>query len=165
MNPRQLFHWIFNFWVIGGAILFAGLLFGIVMLLLFVSRPSPAQSVPSTAVMIVIPAPTATVLLPSPTPEQQITPTPSVPPPPPDGTLAIGAFVQIYGTGGDGLNVRNDPGLNGKVLFLALEAEVFQVTEGPKEVDGYTWWHLVAPYDHTRQGWAASNYLAVVQPP
>jgi hypothetical protein len=51
------------------------------------------------------------------------------------------------------------------VRFLGLEAEVFQVSDGPRQVDGYTWWFLVAPYDASVQGWAVANYLAVVQNP
>ncbi len=77
----------------------------------------------------------------------------------------MGAYVQITGTGGDGLRVRAEAGLKGAVRFIALEAEVFQVTDGPQEADGYTWWYLVAPADESRQGWAASNYLTVVQSP
>jgi hypothetical protein len=56
-------------------------------------------------------------------------------------------------------------GLEGVVRFLAIESEVFQVTDGPREVDGYTWWYLTAPSDGTVQGWAVANYLAVIQNP
>jgi hypothetical protein len=49
--------------------------------------------------------------------------------------------------------------------MLGVEAEVFQVRDGPRDVDGYVWWFLVAPTDETRGGWAVSNYLAVVQNP
>jgi hypothetical protein len=79
--------------------------------------------------------------------------------------LAVGAYVQIAGTGGDGLRLRAEPGLQSRVLFLALEAEVFLVTGGPRDADGYTWWYLEAPAEKSRQGWAASNFLAVVQNP
>jgi hypothetical protein len=43
-----------------------------------------------------------------------------------------------------------------------MDAEVFEVKEGPKEADGFTWWYLVAPYDTNRSGWAASKFLTVV---
>jgi hypothetical protein len=39
------------------------------------------------------------------------------------------------------------------------------VEDGPKDVDGFTWWYLVGPYDASRRGWAVSNYLSVVQNP
>lgn len=79
--------------------------------------------------------------------------------------IAVGGYVQITGTGGDGLRLRSAPGLSSELLFLGEEAEVFQVREGPQEANGYTWWYLVAPYDETRAGWAAANFLAVVPPP
>jgi hypothetical protein len=55
--------------------------------------------------------------------------------------------------------------LNGNVLLVASEAEVFKVDEGPVEMDEYTWWHLAGPFDDSRQGWAVVNYLEIVQNP
>lgn len=164
METRNLIRGILNLWVLGGAVIFAALLFGFVVLVVWLTRSGPGSAAPATPVVIVIPAPTATLPLPGLTPEIS-TPTLDVPPPPPPGVLTVGAYVQISGTGGNGLRVRTEPGLQGKVRFLALEAEVFQVTDGPQDADGYTWWYLVAPADKSRQGWAASNYLAVVQNP
>lgn len=77
----------------------------------------------------------------------------------------MGAFVQVSGTGGDGLRLRAEPSLDGEVRFLGLESEVFRVEDGPEEVDGYTWWYMVAPYDDSVNGWGVSNFLAVVQNP
>lgn len=116
----------------------------------------------------VIPLPAATVTLP-PRPSPVPTPTPTLqvtlPPLPSSGEIVPGAFVQINGTGGDGLRLRAEPGLDGAVNYVALESEVFQVQDGPQERDGYTWWLLIAPYDATIHGWAASNYLLKVQSP
>ncbi len=83
----------------------------------------------------------------------------------PAGTIAVGVYVQITGTGGDGLRLRSVPGLTSELLFLGEDAEVFLVRDGPQEANGYTWWYLVAPYDESRAGWAASNFLTVVPPP
>jgi hypothetical protein len=113
----------------------------------------------------VIPAPTATVPAPTMTVPPQLTPTSLVPPSPPPGVIAVGAYVQISGTGGDGLRLRTEPGLDNEVRILGSESEVFQVEDGPKDIDGYTWWYLVGPYDSSRRGWAVSNYLSVVQSP
>ncbi len=164
MDFQRLLRSVLNIWVFAGAISFACLLLGLVVLVVWVIRPGPGTAAPATPVFIVIAAPTPTRPLPSPTPNQAEA-TPQVPPSPPPGNLAVGAYVQIAGTGGDGLRVRAEPGLQGQVLFLALEAEVFLVTDGPRDADGYTWWYLEAPAEKTRQGWAASNYLAVVQNP
>jgi hypothetical protein len=163
-QPGRIFRSIFNLWVVGGALVFGALLFGMAALLVWLTRPGPGMSPPATPIMIVIPAPTATLPIPSPTPEAA-TPTSAIPPSPPPGVLAVGAYVEISGTGGDGLRARSEPGLQGEIRFLALESEVFQVTDGPREADGYIWWYLVAPADASRQGWAAANFLSVVQNP
>jgi hypothetical protein len=81
------------------------------------------------------------------------------------GTIGIGGYVQISGTEGQGLRLRTVPGLSGDQAFLGFDEEVFEVRDGPQVVDGYTWWYLVAPYDETRVGWAAADFLAVVPSP
>jgi len=70
--------------------------------------------------------------------------------------------VQIYDTGGDGLRLRSAPGISSDVQFLGDELELFEVKDGPVEEDGYTWWYLESPYDSTRSGWAAANYLKII---
>ncbi len=114
-----------------------------------------------TAVVQVIPAPTST----SPS-VATIPPTPTTKPelstPEANSQIKIGDYVQISNTGGDGLRVRSGPGTSNPPLFLGMESEVFKVTDGPKESDGYVWWNLAAPYDANRKGWAASNFLSVV---
>jgi methylglyoxal synthase len=74
----------------------------------------------------------------------------------------VGVYVQITNTGGTGLNIREEAGLKAKVLFSGNDAEVFLITDGPLEVDGYTWWKLTASYDVTRAGWAVQNFLSVI---
>jgi hypothetical protein len=74
-------------------------------------------------------------------------------------------YVQITGTGGDGLRLRSGPGLNGAQLFLGYDAEVYQIVDGPIEADGHTWWKLTAPYDATRTGWAVQDFLTVIPSP
>jgi hypothetical protein len=126
--------------------------------------PSPPGADPgfAPAHLTVIPAPTSTPLFtPSPTLDPLHLGTPTIP----AGVIAIGGYVQITGTDGDGLRLRSAPGLASELLFLGEEAEVFQVKDGPKEANGYIWWYLVAPYDESRAGWAASNFLTVVPPP
>lgn len=85
--------------------------------------------------------------------------------PPATGVLGIGSYVQIVGTEGAGLNIRSAAGLSGKVQFLAYDAEVFVVRDGPQVVDGITWWYLVTPVDESRAGWAAADYLDLVANP
>jgi hypothetical protein len=78
--------------------------------------------------------------------------------------IQVGAYVQISGTEKDGLRLRAGPGTSYNQLFLGMEAEVFKVTDGPESANGFSWWYLVAPYDTSRSGWAASDYLVRVNP-
>ena len=100
--------------------------------------------------LTIVPAPSST---PRPLPPTQ-TPYPPTPLPsstPAPGKIALGVYVQPS-TGGQGLRVRTNPGLSAD-FFSAFDSEVFLVTKGPEQVDGYTWWYLVAPADKSRQGW------------
>lgn len=89
----------------------------------------------------------------------QVTPTQTALPYIEVNGISMGLFVKIQGTGGVGLRIRRDPGTNTEVVFLANESEVFTVVGGPVEKDGFLWWQLTAPYDDTRSGWAAADYL------
>lgn len=154
-----------NIWVIAGAIVVALILSIVLWMLLKATRGNMTVSEPATAILNVIEAPnyTDTPIIPTPTVMQ--TSSSGVPASPPPGDISIGTTVQVSGTGGDGLRLRSTPGLNGEVLFLGYEGEVFQVLEGPQEVDGYTWWYLTAPYDEKVQGWVVANYLSILQIP
>ncbi len=131
----------------------------------FVTRNISEKPAQATAVMNIISAPTQTQPFPTSTPELS----------PPEGRttpensigegIVVDAYVQITGTGGDGLRFRNSASLSGQVKFIASEAEIFIVKDGPTDADGYIWWYLVGPFDETRNGWAVSNYLAVAQNP
>lgn len=149
---------LINVWTIGGAFLVAGCL--LVFTLISIGWTSARQRPPLGFVpadLTIIPPSTAT-LGPTAAPTPAGTSTPG-------NTIGIGAYVQITGTEGAGLRIRRDPGQSGNTVFLGEEAETFQVKDGPKQADGYTWWYLVAPYDNTRAGWAAADYLAVVPAP
>ena len=156
MNARQLF----NKWVILGALLLTGFLILVTTISIgLTSSPRTADAGLAPADVTVIPAPTGTSGAP---------PTPTIDPfasPTSPAGIAIGNYVQISGTNGEGLRIRKDPGLDGEFEFLGYDSEVFVVQDGPREVDGYTWWYLVAPYDDTRVGWAASDFLSYVPAP
>jgi len=108
--------------------------------------------------VVLIPLPTATL---RPILQTAAAPTETAVPVLEDG-IAVGMYVQITGTGGEGLRLRSGPGVGQPPLFLGMDAEVFEVRDGPRSADGYTWWYLTAPYDEKRSGWAAANYLTVV---
>ena len=86
-------------------------------------------------------------------------------PSPQPGVIHPGALVKITGTGGDGLRLRVEPGLENEILFIGSESEVFRVQDGPAEIDDFIWWYLISPDNSDRQGWAVSDYLVVFPTP
>jgi hypothetical protein len=156
MNPRQLF----NKWVILGALLLAGLLLLITAISIGLTSARQTTDVGfAPADLTVIPAPTSTSSAPA-------TPTidPFAPTIAPTG-IALDNYVQITGTEGQGLRIRSEPSLNGEFEFLGYDEEVFIVKDGPREADGFVWWYLVAPYDESRVGWAAADFLTYIPSP
>jgi hypothetical protein len=156
MNVRDLV----NKWVVLGALALAGVLLLITAVAIgLTSARQPSDVGFAPADVTVIPAPTGTSGAP---------PTPTIDPfataTSPAG-IAIGNYVQITGTEGQGLRIRAEPGLGGEFQFLAYDAEVFVVQDGPREVDGYVWWYLSAPYDESRVGWAAADFLTYIPEP
>lgn len=156
MNVRELV----NKWVILGALALAGVLLLITAAAIGLTSARRTSDVGfAPADITVIPAPTGTSGAP---------PTPTIDPfasPTSPSGIAIGNYAQITGTEGQGLRIRAEPGLGGEFQFLAYDSEVFVVQDGPREVDGYVWWYLVAPYDETRVGWAAADFLTYIPEP
>lgn len=150
MNPITL---------LTGAILLVGLILA-GLAVLFLAR-SPVPEIGATPVVTMVAAPTLTPqpIQPSPTPSPTATSVFIVP----EGVIAVGAYVQVSGTEGAGLRMRAQPGLDGTIEFSALDSEVFLVIDGPVEVDGYQWWHLEAPYDSSRNGWSAGDFLTPIE--
>lgn len=139
---------------------FVSLILLIYFFVLAVVLSSPKnQSQMPTSVMVILPAPTNTPV-PTATPAGQNNGTVIDP-----SGITLGMYVQITGTSGSGLNIRSGAGVNYSPNFLANDAEVFLVKEGPIQADGFYWWYLVAPYDEKRNGWAASQYLTIINNP
>ena len=69
-------------------------------------------------------------------------PTPTTSPTPAPGQFAVGVYVLVINTGGEGLNIHAEPSINAKVLFSGNDAEVFLITDGPVDAEGFTWWRL-----------------------
>lgn len=152
---------IINPWVIAGSILTASLLLAGSFLAAGQLTPSDQSIYSGEAIITVIPVPTYT---PTPLPTQ-----PDFPVATPTIEQAVGihvdGFVQILGTEGEGLRLRRDPSLDGEIVNVGLEGEIFLVIGGPTERDGYLWWQLEAPLNASRKGWAVSNYLEFAQSP
>ena len=145
-----------------GAVVFALILIGGTYLV-FRSQTAlslTAQTTPQYLVTI-LPAPTETpTLMPT-----EFLPTPtladvSILPP---EVVAVGRYVKVVGTQGVGLRMRAEAGTSAEVNFLAMDDEAFKIIDGPVARDGYTWWHCEALLDKSRSGWAAENYLHVLE--
>lgn len=128
------------------------------VLAIVISAPDKSSQLPTSA-LVVLPAPTNT---PVPTATAVGGEIGAIIDP---SGITAGIYVQITGTDGSGLNIRSGAGVNYSPNFLANDAEVFLVKEGPIEADGFLWWYLEAPYDDKRNGWAASQYLSVINNP
>ena len=150
-----------NRYVIIGTLTVAGVLLIITLIIIGWTSPRFSPDVGfAPADLTMIPAPTHTPNVTAvPTNDPLITPTLAA------DTIGIGAYVQITGTEGQGLRIRASAGLTADTVFRGEESEVFLVKDGPQTADGYTWWYLVAPYDETRAGWSAADFLAVVPSP
>lgn len=147
------------FWAAVGAITGMILVIAIIAVGFFTRSSTYAAPLASPELTLVpIPSATPTTFIPTPTAEPTVTPTP-VPPPKLEGGVGIGSLVEVSGTEGDGLRLREEPSLSAKIAFLGLENEVFEVREGPINSDGYEWWYLSNPYNSEQEGWAVANYL------
>jgi hypothetical protein len=162
-NRGNLPEWL-NIYVIAGSIAL-GILFLCTVTGIFIVTAQKNTTAQSTAILEVIYAATATQASSSATAPTDQAEASQIPPSPPPGTISVGSHVQVSGTGGEGLRLRIEPSLDGEILMLGSEAEVFRVHDGPREADGYTWWYLVGPFDSSRYGWAVANFLVVVQGP
>jgi len=146
-----------NRWVLIGGVLIFTIIGSMVWLIMLIFQPENVKTENPTAVVMIIAAPTSTlygVVAKSSTPTLQSL-----------NGIQQGVYVQISGTGSDGLKLRAGPGKDYSAHFIGMDAEVFLINDGPVITDGYTWWHLVAPYDQTRNGWAVSEFLQLVATP
>ena len=146
-------------WAGLGVLLGAITLFALIVVGYF-TRQAQVSIPPATPILILIYAPTVSITITPPTetaePSNTSTPTLS---PEASGSLTLGRLVEVYGTEGDGLRMRDNVGLDSKIVFIAVESEVFDLRDGPVQKDGYEWWFLVNPYNLDKTGWAVSTYL------
>jgi hypothetical protein len=154
-----------NLKVLLAAVVFGLGLVAVLMVIIFSAKSGNIAQAPATAIVKIVQAPTQTL------PGMTITLTPTLAPtaspstPTPSGDIAIGNYVQVSGTGGDGLRLHNNANVGSKVNYVAIDAEVFIVMDGPIEADGYIWWELQDPVSKNAVGWGVANYLSVVQNP
>lgn len=99
---------------------------------------------------------------------QEPTATPEPPTPTPIPILTPGQRVVVGNTDGDGIRLRNTPGLDGLTLDIYYDGDPFQVVDPgsefasyPVEMDGYRWYRIRVVDDPNDQlvGWAAGDFL------
>ena len=144
-----------------GKVILTGLLAGVGLLVLaallvYLTAPLPPDPANTVALATIIPNPTRAYQA-KPIENDPYVPTPT--PTPAPGQIGIGAVVQVTGTEGIGLRFRASPSLNGKEVFMGFDTEAFNVLDGPRQADGYTWYFLASVNNDTRSGWAVSTYL------
>jgi hypothetical protein len=83
-------------------------------------------------------------------PNVQPTPLPSLFP-----ALTVGMEVQVQTVGGEILNLRRGPGRKFEIIRYLKNKERLFLLEGPKEVDGLSWWRVSAT--DGSEGWAVEN--------
>lgn len=81
--------------------------------------------------------PTFTATIPTPTEAPTITPTPFVCPDAPQTRLARDMQARV---GGDGINMRDNPGLNANLVLRVNQGEDVTIIGEPSCTDGYVWW-------------------------
>ncbi len=150
LSPIPAFVWALAVVVLA----LAAIACGVSALYLWQLRTFPGGASPTPIIWTATPAPT---LPPSPTPTETPVPTPTASP-----EIAIGRYVQVSGTEGAGVSLRQEPDVNSARVGIGYEGEVFIVISGPRSFGGYTWWLIRDPADEARQGWAVANYLQPV---
>lgn len=81
--------------------------------------------------------PTFTATIPTPTEAPTITTTPFVCPDAPQTRLARDMQARV---GGDGINMRDNPGLNANLVLRVNQGEDVTIIGEPSCTDGYVWW-------------------------
>jgi uncharacterized protein YgiM (DUF1202 family) len=74
----------------------------------------------------------------------------------PGGTLEIKVDYTVY-TNDTQVNMRSQPSTSGTVLHRVAKGAKFQVIEGPRSANGYTWWRV--RNSQYGSGWIVANYL------
>ncbi|HLA43931.1 MAG TPA: hypothetical protein VJZ27_10870, partial [Aggregatilineales bacterium] len=73
------------------------------------------------------------------------------------GGCLLNQEVLVFGTGGVGLNLRDNPG--GEISFIAKEGERMLVIDGPEFFDGINWCQVRSTQQSSSFGWASLDFL------
>jgi chitodextrinase len=77
--------------------------------------------------------------------------------------FSINDRVEVFGTGGSGINVRSCAGTSCSILGTQAESNQGTVIGGPTAADGFWWWQI--DYDSAPDGWSVEDFLKKVTMP
>ena len=131
---------------------------GLVFAILTVTRPSSQPATPTSAPVIAssptsLPSSVASIFQGTPTPASPVALAPTSPPP----GQEIGQRLQIVNTGGDGVNLRRDPGQAGEKIKTIAEGTLVDIAGPDRTVDGTVWRNVRDAQGDT--GWIAGGFL------
>jgi hypothetical protein len=134
----------------------AGLFILIALIVLVMSGSKKADAnptlAPATAAIATLNAKNTFQVSSGNTPASQITPTPTV-------TAGIlGKTGKVMGLGGGSLNVRQDAGINAKVIARLTEGDRVRLLDGPKDADGQKWYQIEVG---GQMGWVSQKFIQI----
>ena len=144
----------------GVGVILGGLALGILFVIVSLTRSYRIETSLEPEITVLVVATRTPNILATTTPNLEENQTPTGSPGIIQGAdFLVGDVVEIFGTEGQGLSIRHEPGLTAGVDGYGMEGEIFEIRGGPIEMDGYVWWFLVSPYDDSKKGWGVGIFL------
>jgi hypothetical protein len=81
-------------------------------------------------------------------------------PPPPDSGIFDGATVEVFNTGGTGVNVRSQPSTEAAIITVFLDGTILTVIGVSIDAEGFVWWPVSGD---GVEGYVVQEYLTPVQ--
>ncbi len=132
---------------------------------LVIAPGSPPPRATATPALTATVKPTITLASIAPTqstePTAEATVAPTTAPTAAPGTFDLGARVEVAGTGGAGLRIRQAPGTDSQTLKFLTDGTKLFIVGGPQQAGGMTWWKVDDQAGTI--GWVAGQYIKPVQ--
>lgn len=133
----------------------AGLLILIALIVLLTSGSKKIETTPTlapaTAAVATQNAQSTFLVSSGNTPAPAITPTPVT-------ASVLGKTGKVMGLGGGSLNVRQDAGINAKVIARLTEGDRVRLLDGPKDADGQQWYKIEVG---GQTGWVSQKFIQI----
>ena len=75
------------------------------------------------------------------------------------GVLSRSDTIRIGNTGGDGLLIRSNPGIDASPLYWGADGETYVIVDGPEISGNSIWWQIKSVANDEKVGWANHEYL------